>query len=55
MKLIKVAVALSAAAGLLLVGASGASAESTLEIVKKRGHLRCQVGNPSPGFYNLDA
>jgi general L-amino acid transport system substrate-binding protein len=32
-----------------------ASAESTLEIVKKRGHLRCQVGKPSPGFYNLDA
>lgn len=37
-------------------GASGvASAESTLDIVKKRGHLRCQVGKPSPGFYNLDA
>jgi general L-amino acid transport system substrate-binding protein len=49
------AAALSAAAGLLLVGAAGASAESTLEIVKKRGHLRCQVGQPSPGFYNLDA
>ena len=32
-----------------------ASAESTLDIVKKRGHLRCQVGTPSPGFYNLDA
>ena len=26
---------------------------STLETVKKRGHLRCQVGQPSPGFYNL--
>jgi len=32
-----------------------ASAESTLDIVKKRGHLRCQIGKPSPGFYNLDA
>ncbi|MBT6306689.1 amino acid ABC transporter substrate-binding protein [Rhodospirillaceae bacterium] len=28
---------------------------STLEVVKKRGHLRCQVGQPSPGFYNLEA
>ena len=27
-------------------------AESTLEMVK-RGHLRCQVGQPTPGFYNL--
>ena len=25
-------------------------AESTLDLVKKRGHLRCQVGTPSPGF-----
>ena len=35
--------------------ATGASAQSTLEIVKERGNLRCQVGPPSPGFYNLDA
>ena len=28
-----------------------AMAESTLDIVKKRGHLRCQVGQPAPGFY----
>jgi len=28
---------------------------STLETVKKRGHLRCQVGTPQPGFYNLKA
>ena len=28
-------------------------AESTLEMVKKRGHLRCQVGQPTPGFYAL--
>ena len=30
-------------------------AESTLELVKKRGHLRCQVGTPSPGFYQLSS
>lgn len=36
-------------------GATGASAQSTLEIVKERGHLRCQVGSPSPGYYNLDS
>jgi len=30
-------------------------AESTLELVKKRGHLRCQVGPPSPGFYQLSS
>ncbi|MCK4860648.1 MAG: amino acid ABC transporter substrate-binding protein [Rhodobacteraceae bacterium] len=35
--------------------ATVASAESTLEIVKERGHLRCQVGQPSPGYYNLDS
>lgn len=27
--------------------------ESTLEIVKNRGILRCQVGTPAPGFYSL--
>jgi len=32
-----------------------ASAKGTLDVVKARGHLRCQVGSPSPGFYNLDA
>ncbi|MBL1435947.1 MAG: amino acid ABC transporter substrate-binding protein [Rhodobacteraceae bacterium] len=32
-----------------------ASAQDTLEIVKERGHVRCQVGPPSPGYYNLDA
>ncbi|MCH8808346.1 MAG: amino acid ABC transporter substrate-binding protein [Proteobacteria bacterium] len=40
---------------LMVAGGVGASAESTLDIVKKRGHLRCQVGPPAPGFYNLDA
>jgi general L-amino acid transport system substrate-binding protein len=33
--------------------AEPAVAESTLDIVKKRGHLRCQIGTPAPGFYNL--
>ncbi len=55
MKLVKFAAAFAAAAGMLAVGTTGASAESTLEIVKKRDILRCQVGKPSPGFYNLDA
>ena len=27
--------------------------ESTLDIVKNRGVLRCQVGTPAPGFYSL--
>ncbi len=36
-----------------VVGA--ASAKSTLDTVKERGHLRCQVGTPSPGFYNMDS
>ena len=40
--------------GMAFAGTSTAVAESTLDIVKKRGHLRCQVGQPSPGFYNLD-
>ena len=55
MKLVKFAAALAAVAGLLAAGTTVASAESTLEIVKKRDMLRCQVGPPSPGFYNLDA
>lgn len=42
-------------AALMLAGATSASAESTLEIVKKRGHVRCQVGPASPGFYFLDS
>lgn len=45
------AIAVMAVAG----AATASSAESTLEIIKKRGHVRCQVGPPSPGFYNLDA
>ncbi|PCI05187.1 MAG: amino acid ABC transporter substrate-binding protein [Hyphomicrobiales bacterium] len=45
----------AAIAALVLAGATSASAESTLEIVKKRGHVRCQVGPASPGFYFLDS
>ncbi len=55
MKLTKILASVAAVAALLVVGAAGASAQSTLEIAKERGHLRCQVGPPSPGFYNLDA
>ncbi len=47
---------LSLGAGLfaaLCFTAVPAKAESTLDIVKKRGHLRCQIGTPAPGFYNL--
>jgi len=50
-KLASVVVIAAAAAA----GATAASAASTLDIVKARGNLRCQVGQPSPGFYNLDA
>lgn len=44
------------AAAAFAVGAVGAQAQekSTLEIVKERGFLNCQVGQPSPGFYKLD-
>ncbi len=46
---------LVAVAVMAVSGATAASAQSTLDIVKERGHLRCQVGNPSPGYYNLDS
>ena len=55
MKLTTLLASVTAVAAMAVVGATAASAESTLEIVKKRGMLRCQVGPPSPGFYNLDA
>ncbi len=32
-----------------------AQTKSTLDIVKERGRLRCQVGIPTPGFYEQDA
>jgi general L-amino acid transport system substrate-binding protein len=55
MKLKTLFASLTAVAAMTVVGATVASAQSTLEIVKERGHLRCQVGPPGPGFYNLDA
>ncbi len=56
MKIVTLLTSFAAVAAMALAGGvSSASAESTLDIVKKRGNLRCQVGQPSPGFYNLDA
>ncbi len=55
MKLTTLFASATAVAAMTLAGATAAQAASTLEIVKERGHLRCQVGPPSPGFYNLDA
>ena len=54
MKAMKLLAAAAVMTGMAFAGTSTALAESTLDIVKKRGHLRCQVGQPSPGFYNLD-
>ena len=39
----------------VIAAPAAASTGTTLDTVKKRGHLRCQVGTPSGGFYNLDA
>ncbi len=55
MKLKTLFASVTAVAAMTLVGATAASAASTLEIVKERGFLRCQVGTPGPGFYNLDS
>ncbi len=55
MKFTRLLTLAASAFALMAAGSVGASAESTLDIVKKRGLLRCQVGQPSPGFYNLDA
>ncbi|MBL1420481.1 MAG: amino acid ABC transporter substrate-binding protein [Alphaproteobacteria bacterium] len=55
MKLKSKLMTVTAAAAILFSGATIASAETTLETVQARGHLRCQVGPPSPGFYNLDS
>jgi len=54
----KLKTSIASVVALALMAASGAtvaSAQSTLELVKERGHLRCQVGPPSPGYYNLDS
>lgn len=55
MKLHSTLMTMTAAAAILFSGTTFASAETTLETVKARGNLRCQVGSPSPGFYNLDS
>jgi general L-amino acid transport system substrate-binding protein len=55
MKLKTLFTSVAAVAALAIVGSTVASAASTLEIIKERGFLRCQVGTPAPGFYNLDA
>jgi len=55
MKLTTLLASVTAVAAMTFAGATATLAASTLEIVKERGHLRCQVGPPSPGFYNLDA
>jgi len=56
MKFTSLITSLAAVAAMTFAGGvTSASAQSTLEIVKKRGMLRCQVGQPTPGFYNLDA
>jgi len=54
----KIQTKLASIAALAVMAASGATAvyaQSTLENVKERGNLRCQVGSPSPGYYNLDS
>jgi general L-amino acid transport system substrate-binding protein len=46
------------AAAALAVGATAsaqAQDKSTLQVVQDRGYMNCQVGQPNPGFYNLDA
>ncbi|MCP5156899.1 MAG: amino acid ABC transporter substrate-binding protein [Ectothiorhodospiraceae bacterium] len=40
-------------AALSLSSGNALAQSSTLDTVKQRGHLRCQVGVPSPGFYQL--
>lgn len=45
----------SLAASAVMVAPAAAATSKTLDLVKKRGHLRCQVGTPSGGFYNLDS
>jgi len=52
----KLKTTLLAATALIVGAASGAIAQekSTLEVVKERGFLNCQVGQPNPGFYSLN-
>ncbi|MGZ0187813.1 MAG: hypothetical protein ACKVH0_07390, partial [Alphaproteobacteria bacterium] len=48
----KLKTTLFAAATVLVGMASGAVAQdkSTVDIIKERGFMNCQVGQPSPGF-----
>ena len=39
----------------VMAAPAAAATGKTLDAVKERGHLRCQVSSPSGGFYNLDA
>ncbi len=55
MKLKTILTSITVVTAMTLGVVTTASAESTLDIVKKRGNLRCQVGPPSPGYYNLDS
>ena len=55
MKLSTLLTTIIAFAVMVMVAPIAASAGKTLDTVKKRGHLRCQVSTPSGGFYNLDA
>jgi len=57
MKITSIVTSAAAVAVVALASVTSATAaeKNTLEIVKERGHLRCQVGPPSPGYYNLDA
>ncbi|MEQ8818068.1 MAG: amino acid ABC transporter substrate-binding protein [Thalassobaculum sp.] len=40
-------------AALTFTAEPASAQQSTLDIVKSRGHLRCQVGTPAPGWYVL--
>lgn len=40
-------------AALAFTSGPASAQQSTLDIVKSRGQLRCQVGTPAPGFYTL--
>lgn len=52
-KLLNFAAVCAATMTLSLTAHPAMAQKSTLEIVKERGHLRCQVGQPQPGFYQL--
>ncbi|MEM7530024.1 MAG: amino acid ABC transporter substrate-binding protein [Pseudomonadota bacterium] len=43
----------AAAVATLAAGVQPAAAQSTLDTVKERGYMNCQLGLPTPGFYSL--